>query len=61
MTTPVRPLKKRQPEAKVAKAKAKAFDFPEEEEEKYLSGSEDEVRAGSRCVWLALANIPQRR
>lgn len=51
MTTPRRPLKKRHPEDKVAKEKAKAFDFAEQDEEKYLSGSEDEVRAGAQqCV-----------
>lgn len=50
MTTPRRPLKKRHPEAKVGKVKAKAFEFIEEDEEKYLSGSEDEVRTGAQCV-----------
>lgn len=40
----------KRPGAKVAKEKAKSFDFPAEDKKKYLSGSEDEVRAGETPV-----------
>lgn len=50
MSTPKRPLKKKQPVPKVEKGKVKCFDFPGEDEKKNLSGSEDDVRAGVERV-----------
>lgn len=48
MTTPGRPLKKRQPEAKAPKEKANTF--LEDDEEKSPTSSEGEVREGAQCV-----------